>query len=743
MANTTTLVAQAQPQQAQQQQAQQQPARAKRERSSDADAQHDSVAAELRVASTGGAAVLSPRAGANAAAAAADAAAPGADAGEESMSHDTGLSEDQGPGGATAGAGSPGEAEGAARPRVRRREDPTAARVVGDIEAANDRGAPFPGTSAPAGPAGTGCDTCAGGHGCAQHPAGANAGAQQAATPSEVPGSCIVYLYDNAPALPLHEVVEVVGVLSHVPQLAQLEYDNQDPHLAQELASLGLGSEGVGRSVSGTGGDAAMGEAADRGVLAAQGERLAFEAIRAAHPPTSKVMRLHAILVRRQPNLVPAATTAAAALASAAAALAPAAAAEAAAATTPAAGSADTAARRARALALLRWALGGDSLAAEYVLLQLLSRVVNRGDPNALGQLALNISRCPGAVTSATSAASASAPPATAASAVGSAVAAAAAHSSPALAADLLAGRGVSGFAAALQAAVSCMVPLSVALPLSVEGCNSLSWSPVRDVSRERTAPSPLQLAPGTVLLLDETVMAPGQLSSQGVVSMQALMTLARQQELLYDFETFQHPVPLDLPLIVLTQGRSLLRDCLPLRLPLTATQPFPSAEAVLASGGRPPAAASPATSPPSSFGGAAIEPAATPVATANVSMGDGAATASAAAAADVDLAAVRSYLAAARAEQGYELAEGMAQVLEQWFVGQRRAAQAHQQGQGPQQGQGGAADGGMTPEEFHLKLTLARLLVLSHGETRLTRERWQQLLQLEHTREARLRVVG
>lgn len=418
----------------------------------------------------------------------------------------------------------------------------------------------------------------------------------------------------------------------------------------------------------------------------------------------------------------------------------------------------------------------------------------------------------------------------------------------------------------------------------------SLSWSPVRDVSRERTAPSPLQLAPGTVLLLDETVMAPGQLSSQGVVSMQvgnsgavrggtgvqqrrtpglglglrasgkrscntfaapapapcalpacpalpavasyqalhcpkttlyaprtplrphhpsalpfltcltypqALMTLARQQELLYDFETFQHPVPLDLPLIVLTQGRcgtrtscvpglpaqswgnggvgrsrgamawrfgcsmavsscrgvslwllggklrgvgcwpvtqhhlqgstvprwlhhadralapppilcrSLLRDCLPLRLPLTATQPFPSAEAVLASGGRPPAAASPATSPPSSFGGAAIEPAATPVATANVSMGDGAATASAAAAADVDLAAVRSYLAAARAEQGYELAEGMAQVLEQWFVGQRRAAQAHQQGQGPQQGQGGAADGGMTPEEFHLKLTV------------------------------------
>ncbi len=37
----------------------------------------------------------------------------------------------------------------------------------------------------------------------------------------------------------------------------------------------------------------------------------------------------------------------------------------------------------------------------------------------------------------------------------------------------------------------------------------------------------------------------------------------------------------------------------------------------------------------------------------------------------------------------------------------------------------------------------LARLLVMSYGEKQLTRERWQQLLQMEHTREARLRVVG
>ena len=33
-------------------------------------------------------------------------------------------------------------------------------------------------------------------------------------------------------------------------------------------------------------------------------------------------------------------------------------------------------------------------------------------------------------------------------------------------------------------------------------------------------------------------------------------MALARQQELMYDYETFKHPVPVDLPIIVLTEGR-------------------------------------------------------------------------------------------------------------------------------------------------------------------------------------------
>jgi hypothetical protein len=62
-----------------------------------------------------------------------------------------------------------------------------------------------------------------------------------------------------------------------------------------------------------------------------------------------------------------------------------------------------------------------------------------------------------------------------------------------------------------------CMVFVRPLIPYT----RSASWAPQRDPLRERTRPALLQLAPGTVVLLDETLMAPGQLKAEGVVSMQ------------------------------------------------------------------------------------------------------------------------------------------------------------------------------------------------------------------------------
>ncbi|GFR39843.1 hypothetical protein Agub_g339 [Astrephomene gubernaculifera] len=735
---------QGQTQEQSQLQQQQQPGRAKRERSSDADAAMD--ADSIRGTNPTS---LSPRG------ALAQQQPPQGEHDDNTL--DTDLAGDQGlPGPASAPVRTAPEAadmeedEGTARPRVRRREDPSAAAAtVGTAAAGGSDGGSSDDVGRAArddGACGAGCreGRCphtrsaagAAGEGAAAPGAQAQEGQQELV--GEVPGSCMVYLYDNAPALVLHEVVEVIGILSHMPQLAALEYDNQDdPFLAHELASLGLDNSSNANQHPDSAGNAsadASGNHAAGGVSGRhqEGERLAFEAMRAAHPPTSKVMRLHGIIVRRSPSLVP--TTPAPADAAPAAGqditLAPA---EAAATATtglypspsPAPGPQQL---RERALGLLRWALGGDAVAAEYVLLQLVARVAGRGDPAALGQLALNLCRCPAA------AAATEAPSAAAGSTPG--------PCGPVLAAERLGPRGPGPLARALHAAVSSLVPLSAALPLTVEACNGVSWAPARDLSRERTAPSPLQLPPGTLLLLDETVMAPGQLSSRGVASMQALMAVARQQELMYDFETYQHPVPVDLPLIVMTQGRSLLRDSLRIRVPLNATQPFPSAEAILA-------AVTPNSATAPAAGGDNGDVAMTSTDAASSSAPSAAAAAHSAVAA-AELPAVRSFLAAARAgHDGYELAEGMSSVLEQYFVNARRSAAgaAAAGGDGAPAGGNGAAaaaaGGGdvMSAEEFHLKLTLARLLVLSHGEKQLTQQRWQQLLQLEHTREARLRV--
>ncbi|GIL43939.1 hypothetical protein Vafri_1523 [Volvox africanus] len=260
---------------------------------------------------------------------------------------------------------------------------------------------------------------------------------------------------------------------------------------------------------------------------------------------------------------------------------------------------------------------------------------------------------------------------------------------------------------------------------------NRVSWAPQRDSARERTRPSPLQLAPGTVILLDETLMAPGQLKPEGVASMQALAGVSRRQELMYDFETFHHPVPVDLPLIILTEGRSLLRDSVHVRIPLNATQPFPTAEEVLAVANGGTCRATDASGADTPM--APANRTANPVSAATTDDADNLA---------VELEAVRCYLADARtATEGYELADGMSAVLEQYFVDARQQ-EAGGGNPTPAGANGVATRGGLTAEEFHTKLTMARLLVLSHGERKLTREWWQQLLQLEHTREARLRVV-
>lgn len=53
---------------------------------------------------------------------------------------------------------------------------------------------------------------------------------------------------------------------------------------------------------------------------------------------------------------------------------------------------------------------------------------------------------------------------------------------------------------------------------------NVASWTPRQDHGTNRLVGGPLQLAPGTQLLLDETVLAAGQLLSTGILNLQVLV---------------------------------------------------------------------------------------------------------------------------------------------------------------------------------------------------------------------------
>lgn len=68
-----------------------------------------------------------------------------------------------------------------------------------------------------------------------------------------------------------------------------------------------------------------------------------------------------------------------------------------------------------------------------------------------------------------------------------------------------------------------------------------------------------LQLSAHTHLVLDETCLEPGQLDSNGVHNVAALGTLISQQKVDYDFQFYKLEFQTDIPVLVLSEGKSLL----------------------------------------------------------------------------------------------------------------------------------------------------------------------------------------
>ncbi|DBB18520.1 TPA: hypothetical protein ACH3X3_000160 [Trebouxia sp. C0006] len=216
---------------------------------------------------------------------------------------------------------------------------------------------------------------------------------------------------------------------------------------------------------------------------------------------------------------------------------------------------------REQAIDVLAAPLGGDMLAAEYLLLQLISRIHYRVSSQALGVLSLNLIAPANDATPPNAAKGPDSVDAGAAPEAASKV-----HLSP--------------LGAAVKAAVASLVPACVALPLTVPMLNKSPLQPHKG-SNDHVVKSALQLAPHTQLLLDESEIQQGQLTDVGCRNVAALGTLMASQVLDNDFDAYSLPMPVDAPVTVLSVGASLLKPSVDLELPINTAGVSPQSAGV------------------------------------------------------------------------------------------------------------------------------------------------------------------
>eukprot|EP00731_Ephydatia_muelleri_P020575 Em0013g302a len=171
------------------------------------------------------------------------------------------------------------------------------------------------------------------------------------------------------------------------------------------------------------------------------------------------------------------------------------------------------------ALSVLTEVLLGDRLAAEYALLHILSSVYGRTEVLALGSFAVNISQCP-----------------------------------------LLGAQSLS-FATSYFSVLQDLVPKCHFLPMTLTNMNTLRFTPKKDYETNRMQSGKLQFSAGTLLVVDETQLSPGRLNEQGVQNLASLCHLCRWQRIHYDFQYYNTEFSCDTPVMVFSEGRSIIKD--------------------------------------------------------------------------------------------------------------------------------------------------------------------------------------
>uniref|UniRef100_A0A0X3PFP2 Mini-chromosome maintenance complex-binding protein n=2 Tax=Schistocephalus solidus TaxID=70667 RepID=A0A0X3PFP2_SCHSO len=115
-----------------------------------------------------------------------------------------------------------------------------------------------------------------------------------------------------------------------------------------------------------------------------------------------------------------------------------------------------------------------------------------------------------------------------------------------------------------LVQSLHCILPQVSLIPLTVESLNNGPLlMPVRDVAIDELDSGLLQLPPGSEVLVDETNMSSGQLTSRGVLNCRALTMLATQRKLTYDFQFYSQDWDSDVRVLILSTCASIIKPAL------------------------------------------------------------------------------------------------------------------------------------------------------------------------------------
>lgn len=106
---------------------------------------------------------------------------------------------------------------------------------------------------------------------------------------------------------------------------------------------------------------------------------------------------------------------------------------------------------------------------------------------------------------------------------------------------------------------IELLVPDSVYLPLTIENFNTRTFVPKKDYATNRLTTGFLQLPRFTHVVLDETKLESGKLEEAGCLAVADLSELIRTQQISYDFKFYKIPFHTNIPVLILSEGKSML----------------------------------------------------------------------------------------------------------------------------------------------------------------------------------------